>query len=98
MTVPFFHITQLSLRCTKKALQGRSLGSKSYNGRSREPLWDGPSSKGRNVCLLERVRTEVRSETFEAKVLRTLIGTIKAPLGSRKHCPRPAGRSITLKS
>lgn len=53
---------------------------------------------GRNVSLLFRVRTEVRSETLEAKVLRTLIGTIKAPLGSRKHSPRPAGRSITLKS
>lgn len=87
-----------------------------------------PSSKWRSACLLERVRTEVRSATFEArtpylfisglghctlltfygmlspekKVISVifssvpLIGTVKAQLGSRKHCPRPAGRSITL--
>jgi hypothetical protein len=34
MTVPFFHITLFSLRCTKKALEGRQL-KKSYSGRSR---------------------------------------------------------------
>lgn len=71
MTVPFFHITLFSLRCTKKALEGRSLGSKRrvIAGEVGTPY--GPSSKGRSACLLERVRTEVRSETFEAKVLRT---------------------------
>lgn len=45
MTVPFFHITLFSLRCTKKALEGRQQ-KKSYSGRSRNPPHMGHLQRG----------------------------------------------------
>lgn len=45
MTVPFFHITLFSLRCTKKALEGRQQ-KKSSSGRSRNPPHMGHLQRG----------------------------------------------------